>query len=57
MPSRIIDNFIKNVPITVVDWDRVYNNPNILMELIDNAFKRRKTISYDHSAPLRKNNS
>ena len=26
-------------------------------ELIDNAFKRRFDFSYDHSAPLRKQNS
>ena len=57
MPGRIIDNFVKNVPITVVDWNTISNNPQILIQLIDNAFKRRKYISYDHSTPLRKNNS
>ena len=57
MPSRIIDNFVKGVQITVVEWDRIENQPNILMQLIDNAFKRRKNIVYDHSAPLRKINS
>ena len=35
----------------------IENQPNILMQLIDNAFKRRKNIVYDHSAPLRKINS
>lgn len=57
MPSRIIDNFVNKAPITVVDWDRISKDSNILMQLIDNAFKRRKDIKYDHSAPLRKNNS
>lgn len=57
MPSRIIDNFVKDVPITVVDWNRISSNPQILKELIDNAFKRRFDFSYDHSAPLRKQNS
>lgn len=57
MPSRIIDNFVKDIPITVVDWNVVYNNPNELMRLIDNAFKRKKDLKYDHSALLRKNNS
>ena len=57
MPSRIIDNFVNNVPITVVEWERISKDTNILMQLIDNAFKRRKDIKYDHSAPLRKNNS
>lgn len=57
MPSRIIDNFVKDAPITVVDWDRIINNPQRLKELIDNAFNRRFDFSYDHSAPLRKQNS
>lgn len=57
MPSRIIDNLVKQVQITVVDWNRISNNYSILMQLIDNAFRRRKSIVYDHSAPLRKNNS
>ena len=57
MPSRIIDNFVKNAPITVVDWNIISNNSNILLQLIDNAYNRRKYISYDHSTPLRKNNS
>lgn len=57
MPSRIIDNFVKDVPITVVDWNRIANNPQRLKQLIDNAFNRRFDFSYDHSAPLRKQNS
>ena len=57
MPSRIIDNFIKGVPISVVDWSTIANNTDRLKMLIDNAFQRRKTNSYDHSTPLRRNNS
>lgn len=57
MPSRIIDNFIKDVPITVVEWDRVQYNPQILKQLIDNAYSRRFEVTYDHSAPLRRQNS
>lgn len=65
MPSRIIDNFVAGVndnsitPITVVDWSRIENNPAILKELIHNAFVRGKNLNfhYDHSAPLRRNNS
>lgn len=57
MPSRIIDNFVKNIPITVVDWSRIVSNPERLMVLIDNAYKRRKSIIYDHSTPLRRRNS
>ncbi|MCM1295568.1 MAG: TIR domain-containing protein [Muribaculaceae bacterium] len=57
MPSRIIDNFVKDVPITVVNWDRIENNPQRLKQLIDNAFKRRFDFTYDHSALLKKVNS
>ena len=57
MPSRIIDNFVRDVPIAVINWSRIKDNPEILMKLIDNAFSRRKYLQYDHSAPLRKNNS
>ncbi len=57
MPSRIIDNLVKHNPITVIDWDRIVNNPEKLMVLIDNAFKRKDDIKYDHSVPLRRRNS
>lgn len=57
MPSRIIDNFEKGVPITVVNWKTIQNDPQKLKQLIDNAFNRRKTNEYDYSAPLRRNNS
>lgn len=57
MPSRIIDNFIKDVPITVVEWNRVQGDPQILKQLIDNAYSRRFEVTYDHSAPLRRQNS
>ena len=57
MPSRIIDNFVKGVPISVVDWDTIANDTNRLKQIIDNAFQRRKTNEYDHSTPLRRNNS
>ena len=57
MPSRIIDNFIKDVPITVVEWNRVQGDPQIVKQLIDNAYSRRFEVTYDHSAPLRRQNS
>lgn len=57
MPSRIIDNFVKEVPITVVEWSRIENHPTILKQLIDNAFNRRFDFTYDHSSPLRRQNS
>lgn len=57
MPSRIIDNFVKEVPITVVEWSRIENHPTILKQLIDNAFNRRFDFTYDHSSQLRRQNS
>lgn len=57
MPERIIDNFVKKIPITVVDWDVINENHDKLMILIDNAYKRRNSFRYDHSRPLRKSNS
>lgn len=57
MPVRIIDNFVKDVPISVVDWETVQSHPSMLKELVDIAFKRRKQIKYDHSRIIRRNNS
>ena len=57
MPSRIIDNFVKEVPISVVEWDTIANDPEKLKVLIHYAFERRKTNQYDHSALLRRKNS
>ena len=57
MPSRILDNMEKDVPITVVNWDRIADDKMRLMKLIDNAFSRRLSCEYDHSAPLRRQNS
>ena len=56
MPIRIIDNLVKDVPITVANWDRIAYDNNALMTLIDNAFNRRKECEYDHSRKLRKKN-
>lgn len=57
MPDRIIDNFIADKPITVVNWNTIQSDPLKLMKFIDNAFNDRNSFCYDHSRPLRKNNS
>ena len=65
VPSRIIDNFTSQltendlVSITVVDWDTIKDNKEVLKTLIDNAFKRSrsKNLHYNHSSPLRSRNS
>ena len=55
-PSRILDNVLNGAEICFVDWDRIYNNPEILKELIDISFSRRKSVSYDTSSRLRRKN-
>ena len=58
LPDRIKTNIAKkDVSISIVNWDVISNNAYKLKELIDNAFNRRKTNNYDHSAPLRRRNS
>ena len=57
MPSRVIDSFVNGANISVVNWNRIENNPERLMVLIDKAFDRRNSNTYDDSAPLRRNNS
>jgi len=57
MPERIIDNFINKQPITVVEWDTIKDDSSKLMILIDKAYRRRNTMKYDHSRPLRRRNS
>ncbi|MCL2598606.1 MAG: TIR domain-containing protein [Firmicutes bacterium] len=58
MPSRILDNFESNGNgITVINWNTFENNIRNLMGVIDVAFRHRKDKAYNHSAPLRRNNS
>ena len=58
LPSRIITNLMRDdVHISLVNWDVIANNSEKLKQLIDNAFERRKINNYDHSDPLRRNNS
>lgn len=58
MPSRIAENFEKeDVKISVVNWETIEEDFSRLKGLIHNAFQRRKNNNYDHSTPLRRNNS
>lgn len=58
LPSRLIDSLAtKHSDITFVNWNTISNNHFMLQELVDFAYKRRKTIEYDLSAPLRRKNS
>jgi len=58
LPSRIVDNIETNGnSIPVVNWSTIENNVQNLVGIIDVAFKRRHDSAYNHSAPLRRNNS
>ena len=58
LPERIIENLARdNVQISIVNWNVISNNTSKLKELIDNAYNRRKSNKYDHSTPLRRQNS
>lgn len=54
LPSRILDNHIKGVPISIIDWSEIKDKPDVLLQLIDNAHNIRETNEYDHSAPLKR---
>ena len=58
MPERIIDNLLKpEVLVSVTSWSTIANNPSILKFLVDVAFRDRKNCNYNHSRPMRRQNS
>ncbi len=58
LPQRILDSVVnKGSEITFVNWDTIASKPYYLRELVDFAFRRRKTMEYDLSQPLRRHNS
>lgn len=56
MPQRIIDNLKSGVPITVINYSQVINNPTGFKKLIDIAYNRRVSNNYDLSRPMRRHN-
>lgn len=55
MPTRIIDNLVKgDAKVSVTNWDRIENNPEVLRFLIDATFRDRSGCDYDLSRPLRR---
>lgn len=58
LPQRLIDSlYQKKSDITFVNWETIASDHNKLIELIDFAFKRRKTVEYYLADPLRRKNS
>ena len=57
IPIRIIDNLRNNVPITIVNYNTIMNNPYVFREMIHIAFSRRFTNNYTLLRPMRKRNN
>jgi hypothetical protein len=58
MPARIIDNLLKkDALVSVVDWNRIKNDPDTLSFLIEVAFRDRAACKYDLSRPMRRRDS
>jgi len=54
MPKRIIDNlWNKNANLSVVQWDKIQNDPEKLRWLIDKTAEGRLGNNYDLSLPMR----
>lgn len=57
LPTRIIDNLLKNdVSISVVPWERIKTAEN-LRTLIEQAYNAKSSNNYDLSRPMRRKNS
>lgn len=58
MPARIVDNLLNsNANISVVNWDKIATNIEILRFLIDKTFIDRQNCDYDLSRQMRRANS
>ena len=58
LPDRIIDNLLcQEAKISVVQWNKIYNNPSHLKFLINATHKNRANSKYDMSRKLRRQNS
>lgn len=58
MPARIIDNLLESqAKISVVNWNKVVSNIEILRYLIDQTYNDRTACKYDLSRSMRRANS
>ena len=58
MPARIIDNLLKkDALVSVVDWNRIKDDPDKLSFLIEVTFRDRAACKYDLSKPMRRRDS
>lgn len=58
MPARIIDNLLKkDAKISVTNWNKIIDNPELLTFLITATFKDRTLCNYDLSRQLKRSDS
>ncbi|WP_299955414.1 TIR domain-containing protein [uncultured Roseobacter sp.] len=58
MPARIVDNLMKpDVAMSVIQWERIENNPAVLRWLVDATAIAGSSNDYDLSRAMRRNNS
>ena len=58
LPDRIIDNLLKNeAKISVTNWKRIVDKPDILKFLIDVTYNDRSACVYDISRQMRRHDS
>ena len=56
-PQRLIDNFTDKAEITIIPYQAIINNHNLLFDSIILAHNNRQNQNYDLSRPLRRRNS
>lgn len=58
IPDRIIDNLLKSdAKVSVTNWSKIENDPDVLRFLIDATFNDRTNCNYDLSKPMRRADS
>lgn len=58
LSDRLIDNLVKKeAKISVTNWDRIKDRPDILNFLIESAYNDRNNAIYDTSRPMRRHDS
>ncbi len=57
IPERIIDNFLKGVKISIVNWDDINHKPDNLRLAIDEAHKFKETNEYCLKRAMKRKNS
>lgn len=58
LPARIIDNLLKkDAKVSVTNWDKIINRPDLLAFLVEATHNDRTACEYDLSRPMRRANT